>query len=228
MVKKIEVAGIQLDNYTVRESMMQVDKNISAAGLYTIEEVNMDMILHAGTDESLKKVLSFLNETIISENAILKAVNQLTMQRQHEIQDHTFFFELMKYLERNQKAVFLLGETDEETRRMQNFMLQSFPRMNICKMEILEQYTGEFDSVINDLNAEAPDAVVSILSHPRQENFLETYRDKISAGLWYGMGTLKPVSRQFRIKSFLQERVKIRALVKHILKYQEQEEIKNE
>ena len=42
MIKKIDIAGLQLDNYTVREMLMRVDRRISEKILTTIEEVNMD------------------------------------------------------------------------------------------------------------------------------------------------------------------------------------------
>lgn len=38
MIKTIDVAGIELDNYTVRETIMNVEKKMSDSGFHTIEE----------------------------------------------------------------------------------------------------------------------------------------------------------------------------------------------
>ena len=51
MIKKIDIAGIQVDNYTVRESIMLVEKNMSRQIFTTLEEVNMQMLLLAETDK---------------------------------------------------------------------------------------------------------------------------------------------------------------------------------
>ena len=54
MIKTIDVAGIELDNYTVRETIMNVEKNMSDSGFHTIEEVNMEMLLQAESDEVIR------------------------------------------------------------------------------------------------------------------------------------------------------------------------------
>ena len=57
MIKTIDFAGIVLDNYSVRETIMNVEKNMSDQGFHTIEEVNMDTLMQAETDEVIKDAL---------------------------------------------------------------------------------------------------------------------------------------------------------------------------
>ena len=57
MIKTITVAGIPLDNYTVRESLIQVEEDMSDFGFHTIEEVNTEMLMKASGDEALRKAL---------------------------------------------------------------------------------------------------------------------------------------------------------------------------
>ena len=142
MNKKIDIAGLQLDNCTVRESIMLLERAMSEQTFFSIAEINMDTILRAGTDERVREAVERLNHTVIAEDNILKAVDRCTMQRQHEIADRTFFYELMKRVERNHLSVCLLGETETAVNAMQEFLMGWFPRMNIVGMEILEQCTG--------------------------------------------------------------------------------------
>ena len=58
MIKTIDVAGIELDNYTVRETIMNVEKKMSDSGFHTIEEVNMEMLLQAESDEVIREALA--------------------------------------------------------------------------------------------------------------------------------------------------------------------------
>ena len=67
MIKKIDIAGIQVDNYTVRESIMLVEKNISRQIFTTLEEVNMQMLLLAETDERMRESLEKLDYSVIAE-----------------------------------------------------------------------------------------------------------------------------------------------------------------
>ena len=45
MIKTIDFAGIELDNYTVREMIMNVEKDMSDHGFHTIEAVSYTHLL---------------------------------------------------------------------------------------------------------------------------------------------------------------------------------------
>lgn len=98
MIKKIDIAGLQLDNYTVREMIMRVDRRISEKILTTIEEVNMDTLALAESDEEVKQSLEACDYTVIADEGILRAVSADTLQRRHEIEDHDFFYEFLRGL----------------------------------------------------------------------------------------------------------------------------------
>lgn len=66
MIKTIDFAGIELDNYTVREMIMNVEKDMSDHGFHTIEEVNMDTLMLAETDELVRKAIGFAEHTVIA------------------------------------------------------------------------------------------------------------------------------------------------------------------
>ena len=65
MIKKIDIAGLQLDNYTVHEMIMRVDRRISEKILTTIEEVNMDTLALAEFHEEVKQSLEACDFTVM-------------------------------------------------------------------------------------------------------------------------------------------------------------------
>ena len=77
MIKKIDIAGLQLDNYTVREMLMRVDRRISEKILTTIEEVNMDTLALAESDEEVKQSLEACDYTVIADEGLLRAVSKI-------------------------------------------------------------------------------------------------------------------------------------------------------
>ena len=44
MLKKIDILGIEVDNYTVREAMMQVENYLDNTVMNTIETIDMKML----------------------------------------------------------------------------------------------------------------------------------------------------------------------------------------
>ncbi len=57
MVKKIEVLGISIDNYTVREALLQLDTFLSSSALNIIETVTVEKILLSETNPSIRDCL---------------------------------------------------------------------------------------------------------------------------------------------------------------------------
>ena len=96
MIKKVAIAGLQLDNYTVRESIMEIERNLSNGVFNTVEDVSMDMIVAAEEDPKIKDLLENLDHTLISEVGVLKAVSEVSIQRKHEIENNDFYTEFMK------------------------------------------------------------------------------------------------------------------------------------
>ncbi len=58
MIKKVDILGIQLDNYTVREAIMCVERYLSNNVLNTIESISLQMLIDSETNPVLKEVMS--------------------------------------------------------------------------------------------------------------------------------------------------------------------------
>lgn len=223
MIKKINVVGIQLDNYTVREMIMNVERMLSDNIFECIQEVDMDTLSLASNDEQVKEMLDSLTYTIISDVGILRAAGVETMQRKHEREEHDFFFELLKRIERNHKTVFLLANKSENITWLEEIISNEFPKVQVVgKIAIDEAVCGE--AVVNDINAETPDVIISTMPSPIQEHFLCENKDKLSANLWYGMGDGRFDKKNRGLLGKILNCIKISRLAKNINEYEEQEE----
>ena len=103
--------GIGLDNYTVRESMRQVENYLSNDVLNTIENISMQMLIASGTDPVVHNVISELDLSVIGEKEILKAADADSMQRVQETEQNDFSYEFYRRIERNKRSIFVLGQT---------------------------------------------------------------------------------------------------------------------
>ena len=75
MIKKVDILGIQLDNYTVREAIMCVERYLSNNVLNTIESISLQMLIDSETNPVLKEVMSSLDLAIIGEKEIIQAIS---------------------------------------------------------------------------------------------------------------------------------------------------------
>ena len=188
MIKKVDILGVQLDNYTVREAIMCVERYLSNNVLNTIESVSSQMLIQSETDPVLKKVLGSLDLAVIGEKEIIQAAGLETMQRIKETEENDFYFEFFKRIERNKKSIFLLSDTEEKLEFVKGELQNAFPKLIFAGEYAVEKCVGDLDAVINDMNATTPDVIVSILPSPMQEEFLADHREKMNANIWYGIG----------------------------------------
>lgn len=188
MLKKIDILGIQIDNYTVREAMLQVEVYLNNTVMNTIETINMKMLDLAGEEPCIKECIEMLDLAVIGEKDILLAAGAASSQRIKETVDHEFFKEFMKRVIRNHKSAFLLGETTEELDILETYLSEEYEKLRLEGRCALEEKSGDLESVVNEINSISPDVIFSILPSPHQEKFLLENKGKLDARVWYGLG----------------------------------------
>ncbi|MEG1291123.1 MAG: WecB/TagA/CpsF family glycosyltransferase, partial [Lachnospiraceae bacterium] len=129
-----------------------------------------------------------LDLAIVCEKEILKAAGVSSAQRMRETMDNEFFKEFMKRIIRNNKTVYLLGDTSVKILELQEFLQNNYEKLKICGSYALEDCTGDFDNIINETNIAEPDLIFSVISTPEQEYFLKDNVGKFNAKIWYGLG----------------------------------------
>ena len=180
----------------------------------------------ADSDDTVRAALDFVEHTVIAEAGILDAVGAGSYQRRHEIEHHDFFYELMKRIERNHKTMFVIGDSMERVEQMCELISDRYPKCEIVGMEALDECTGATDAVVNEMNAVAPDVILSIIPSPQQEHFLMENREKISAELWYGIGKIELGKARSRLALKIRKLVRTHKLEKQLIRHNDEQETK--
>ncbi|MCI8484689.1 MAG: glycosyltransferase [Lachnospiraceae bacterium] len=188
MSKKLKIMGMEFDNYTVWESMFQVEDFLNSSTMNTVETISMETLVKLQTDEQLKNCLEEVDLLIISDKEILKAAGVTSTQRIQETASNEFFREFMKRAARNNRTVYLLGDTGEQIENLQEFLTEHYSQIKVSGVYPLEQCVGDYDGVINEINIAEPDVILSVISTPDQEYFLREHKEKLNAKIWYGLG----------------------------------------
>ncbi|MCD7708484.1 MAG: WecB/TagA/CpsF family glycosyltransferase [Clostridiales bacterium] len=223
MDKTIDVAGISLDNYAAHELLDELEQGVSGQGFCTIEEVNTDTIMLADTDDSVREMLGLLDHTVICETGILEAIGKGSGQRRREIEHHVFFRALLRQIERSHRTLYLIAESRETAARMDAYVREHYPQCEIIGVQALDGWDGAADPIVNEINAATPDVILSVLPSPMQEQFLLANRDKLSAGLWYGIGALRLFGRgRPLMRKLIQHFVRTHRLEKKVRGYRQE------
>ena len=92
MIKKIDIMGILLDDYTVREALHQIESFSDDNVLRSIESISMQMLMEAEKDEELRNAISSLDLAIVGQKEILEVAGVGTMQRIKVTEENDFFY----------------------------------------------------------------------------------------------------------------------------------------
>ncbi len=188
MLKKIDILGMQVDNYTVREAIAQVEVYLNNSVMNTIATIDMKMLGLASEEECIKEYISILDLAVIGEKEILVAAGIHSAQRIKETMDHEFLKEFLKRIIRNRKRVFLLGETPEEIERLKAYLAEEYEKLIIEGASSIEEQAGDLANVVNEINSANVDVVFSVLPSPHEQKFLLENKGKLDAKIWYGLG----------------------------------------
>lgn len=188
MVKKIDILGINLDNYTVREAMLQMDVCWNNTIMSTVETISMETLVKAQSDELVKKCIESLDLAIICDKEILKVAGIMSSQRLKETKENEFLKEFLRRTARNKRTVYLLGDSKERIGMLQEFLNENYEKIKIAGVYALDECGGDYDAVINEINIATPDVILSVLSTPNREYFLIEHKEKLNAKIWYGLG----------------------------------------
>ena len=175
------------------------------------------------SDEEVKQALELFDYTVIADEGILKAASADTLQRRHEIEEHDFFYELFKRLDRNHKTVFVLGDSQAAVDEAEEFLKALFDRLEIVGKGVFDATNGTDEGVVNEINIATPEVVLSFLPSPVQEKFFFRNKDKISTILWYGIGSGKFLAKRTGIIGKIRKMLDVRRLTRIIDSYEKRD-----
>ena len=139
MEKKINVLGVELDNYQVDEAMEMVSEYMQNDLLNTIGIVTMQMLLLADEDEQWKTYLKDLDMSIIGETEILTAAGiEEDGTLYEEIETNEFIARLFWYLIQTGSRIFVLGETEDEVESLEKYLQETYPGIQVAGGAVVE------------------------------------------------------------------------------------------
>lgn len=218
MMKKMDLAGVRIDDYNIREAMRKVEIYLNNESMNTVETITMNTIVAAGEDEEVRQCLEKMDLVIAGEKEILELAGVVSSQRIREVEDREFFYEFMKRAVRNHQTFFLLSQTEEEIRELDAFLQDLYDnRVQICGQYAFEDCLGDEADIVNEINGVSPRIILSTLPTPEQEHFLHRHQGMFNAKIWYGISAEYDVTESRRgLKAWLKKlqcRFKVRQRV---------------
>jgi N-acetylglucosaminyldiphosphoundecaprenol N-acetyl-beta-D-mannosaminyltransferase len=183
-MKQIQVLGVELRDYTVREAMRKTETFLKDAKVSTIAYITTRGLMAAEQSEERKGFLSQMDMTVAADSDILRAAGAESRNRVREIDNDEFMTEFLKKLIRGKKTVYLLTGTAEQMRLLEEVLRSYQENLRIvgkCALDMLEQ---DEEYLVNEINVLLPNVIISNIPSPQREEFFEANHMKLNANIW--------------------------------------------
>lgn len=185
-MRKINVLGICLTDYTLKESLKIADQYMKSGAGNTIAYLSSKLLIAADGNEEWKAWIEAVDMTLCTEADVLCTEEGLPKSRIREIEENMFLVEFLRKAAKEKRKIYLLVNTREKLAALQEELLQLQDNLQITGGAVLE-LTDSADTFINEANDLAPDIIISELPSPRQEQIMYENRKKINAKIWLAL-----------------------------------------
>lgn len=186
-MKQIEVLGVGISVYSLREEMRRVDGYLRDGRFSTIAYITTRGLMAAQESEELRQFLAGLDMTVIADSDILRAGGIANRNNIREADNDEFMQEFLKKLVRMRKTVYLLTGTDAQLVALKQGLCSYEENLHIIGSYSLEELAlqgYDEDYLVNQMNVEMPGVIISNISSPQREAFFEANHMKLNADIW--------------------------------------------
>ena len=188
MGKKIRMLGMEIENFSLREEVMQSEDFYNRPQLNIIRTISLKMLAEAADSQAVRDGMKQADLLVAGDREILTEAGIYSVQRLKEVSGHEFMREFLSRVERCGHPVFLAAQEAGDLKRLQHFIKTSYENMAVVGSYVLAECGGDYDMAVNEINAADADILISVLDCPQEDLFLQAAKDKIRARVWYSLG----------------------------------------
>lgn len=219
-----KILGITLILRTLREALSYSDYLIRNSALSTVHYLTTRMLIQASKQPELKNLLENTDMLICAEADILRAAGINSGARQYEIDNHLYFKEQCRHIEREHGSFYLLSDTEENLPALNNFLSDYLGENFSVTCQSLDKLRGNDDILIpedlaNELNDIAPTMIISNIPFPYQLQLMHELKPYLNARMWLGLPSDSKFFAKRRISFF--SKIKEKYFKKKVHNYQE-------
>ena len=187
MAKFIEVFGIKIEAYTVRENMQFLEEFVTTDDLNIVSVVSSYMLMAASGDKELSDFIKSSDLRVIADPVIFEVAEERFEQQYGQVKKQELEEQFLRCLIRKKKKVFYVCDNEEQRKKFENYIQQNYSDL------IIETYgdgieEDKTEHIINKINSADADVLLLNFHSPQQENFINNNKHLLHVRLCVCMG----------------------------------------
>ena len=186
-MQKINLPGMTLTDYSLREAIGITDRFLGSGSLNTILFISAKILVGAGVLAEQQEWIRDADLIIWSNAEIAKQAGIKAKDRIREVEDQDYIKEVLQRLGREKEPLYLLAESEEDLEKLEFDLRLLREDLNIAGSGIIGGAPEEWDDEANRINTLAPTAIISWLQFDRQGRLIERMKRILNADIWLGL-----------------------------------------
>ena len=153
---------------------------------------NSEIVVNAGKDDELKEIIVNADLVIPDGIGLVYASKILGYELRERVTGIDFLSEAIEYLQKNGKSLYLLGSKNSEPETVAQMaaknMCKQYPELKIAGTHHGYFKPDEEKGIIDDINDSGADFLCVALGSPKQEKFINKYKEVLKVKGAIGVG----------------------------------------
>ncbi len=186
------ILGVPVDMVNMDGAKVIFDDIMNTEGVGVIVTPNSEIVVNAGKDDELKEIIVNADLVIPDGIGLVYASKILGYELRERVTGIDFLSEAIEYLQKNGKSLYLLGSKNSEPETVAQMaaknMCKQYPELKIAGTHHGYFKPDEEKGIIDDINDSGADFLCVALGSPKQEKFINKYKEVLKVKGAIGVG----------------------------------------
>ncbi|MBR4964974.1 MAG: WecB/TagA/CpsF family glycosyltransferase [Lachnospiraceae bacterium] len=183
-MKEVTDWGLRIETSPAKETAKEALRYIDNGAMDIILYLTVPMLANAKDNEETRECLKAMDMMICAEPELLTSLNSAASEWVNEIEEDTFFHEMIKRIARAKQNVYLVADTNEALTAYEEYLRGIHENTVLAGAYLWNDSTGSADDLVNEINDSSPNVVISALDFERFMQLVSGNRQSLNADLW--------------------------------------------
>ncbi len=184
----VDILGVKIARLTAEQALDRAEEMVKGEGTSVIYTPNPEIVMAAYEDEEFKKVLNSADMCVPDGIGVVYGAKILGEPLPERVAGFDLCCNLMQRMSKFGGSVFLFGSKPGVADAAANTLTNKYPGIGIAGTHDGYFKPEDEEAIIDEINNSGANLLLVCLGAPKQEKWINKYRDRLNVNLCVGAG----------------------------------------
>ena len=188
MKKRINFFSVNLDLYSMQETLEEISSCIKSRTPIQHVVVNVSKLVYAQKDEHLRNIINSCPIINVDGAGVILGAKMLGINIPHRVTGIDLMEELIKYSSENGYRVYFFGATEDVNKLIVEHYEKKYPNLQVAGRRNGYYTEDEEKNIVDEMKSSNADVLFVAMGSPKKEIFLSKYSKELNIPFTMGVG----------------------------------------